>query len=63
MGRDDLARLIQELADLSDSTARRRAQTVARWLCDLGLVEEEQGKLVYKTPASTTVVTHQRQAA
>lgn len=63
MGRDGLAHLIQGLVNLSDSTARRRAQTIARWLCDLGLVQEQQGKLVYKTPAPATTAAHQRQAA
>lgn len=61
MGRDGLARLIQELADLSDSTAYRRAQTLERWLCELGLVTKDHGRLVYQTP--TPAGAGQRRAA
>ena len=63
MGRDGLARQIQGLVNLSDSTAYRRAQTLERWLCELGLVHKEHGLLVYKAPVPATVVAHQRQAA
>ena len=63
MGRDGLARQIKELSNLADSTARRRAQTVARWLCDLDLVQQQDGKLIYQAPVPATIASHQRQAA
>jgi hypothetical protein len=62
LSRDGLARLIQDLAPLSYSTACRRAQTIARWLCTLGLARKEQGLLVYCGPAPLTTA-EQRQAA
>jgi hypothetical protein len=63
LNRDGLARLIQELAPLSESTARRRAQTIALWLCTLGLAKKEQGRLVYNGSAPLTGMDGQRQAA
>jgi len=62
LSRDRLAQLIQSLTPLSDSTARRRAQTIAQWLCTLGLARKEQGLLVYCGPAPLTAAA-QRQAA
>jgi len=58
LSRDSMTRLIQGMVDLSDSTAHRRAQTITRWLCDLGLAEKNQGRLVYCGAGG-----YQRQAA
>lgn len=63
LSRHGLARLIQELVPLADSTAGRRAQTIERWLCELGLVNKDQGQLIFKAPAPTNIAAGQRQAA
>lgn len=63
LGRDGLARLIQDLAPLSDSTARRRAQTLSLWLCTLGLASKQQGRLVYCGPVTLASAVRQQQAA
>lgn len=63
LSRDALARLIQEIAPLSDSTARRRAQTISLWLRTLGLAAKQGGRLVYTSPAALAPATRQRQAA
>ncbi len=46
----DIAQLLQQLAPLSESTARRRATTIAKWLCTLGIAKKEHGALVYCSP-------------
>lgn len=63
LSRDGLARLIQELTPLADSTARRRAQTIELWLCTLGLARKEQGRLIYNGSAPLRDADWQRQAA
>jgi len=50
MDLNGIARLLQGLAPLSDSTARRRAQTIGLWLRDLGLVARKDGRLTYCGP-------------
>jgi hypothetical protein len=62
LSRDRVAELIQGLTSLSDSTARRRAQTISQWLCTLGLATKQQGQLLYCGPALLTAAS-QRQAA
>jgi hypothetical protein len=47
---DELAMLIQRMAPLAHSTARRRASTVATWLCNLGLARWNENILVYSGP-------------
>jgi hypothetical protein len=47
---DELAALIQRMAPLAHSTARRRASTVANWLCNLGLARWSDNILIYSGP-------------
>jgi hypothetical protein len=47
---DELAVLLQGMAPLARSTARRRASTVANWLCNLGLARWNENVLVYSGP-------------
>lgn len=48
--REGIARTIQQLAPLSTSTALRRAQTVAAWLCAVGIASWREGRLYYVSP-------------
>jgi hypothetical protein len=45
-----IARVIQRLAPLSDSTALRRAQTMIAWLRDLDMATWRDGRLHYTGP-------------
>lgn len=47
---DELAALLQQMAPLAHSTARRRASTVANWLCNLGLARWNESVLIYTGP-------------
>jgi hypothetical protein len=62
LSREQLAQTIKELTQLSGSTARRRAQTIAQWLCALGLAKKEQGCLVYCGPVLLTAIELRRAA-
>jgi len=46
LSREGLATVVQQIGDLADSTARRRAQTIAAWLCAVGLAAWREGQLV-----------------
>ncbi len=46
MDRDSIAALLQSLAPISASTARRRTQTVTAWLCTAGLAVWNDGRLM-----------------
>jgi hypothetical protein len=48
--REGVAQTLQRIATLSESTAWRRAQTVATWLRDMGLAEWRGGRLWYTGP-------------
>ncbi|NTU78206.1 MAG: hypothetical protein HGA45_02185 [Chloroflexales bacterium] len=50
LDRAALARVLQSLAPLADSTAHRRAYTVAAWLMAVGLAEWRDGCLRYTGP-------------
>lgn len=50
LSRQGLAEVVQRLGDLADSTARRRAQTIAAWLCAVGVATWRDGLLVLVTP-------------
>ncbi len=50
LDRAALARVLQGLAPLADSTAQRRAYTVAAWLTAVGLAEWRAGRLCYSGP-------------
>lgn len=63
LDRKGLARLIRGMVDLSDSTAGRRGQTIASWLCTLGLATKQRGLLVYRGTAAPAPATRQRQMA
>jgi hypothetical protein len=47
---DELAALLQRIAPLAHSTARRRAGTIANWLCNLGLARWSENVLFYSGP-------------
>ncbi|RRR66528.1 MAG: hypothetical protein EI684_20615 [Candidatus Viridilinea halotolerans] len=49
--RAEIAQTLQALAPLADSTAHRRAFTVAAWLAAVGLAEWRDGRLHYSGPA------------
>lgn len=51
LGRADVGRILQTLAPLAESTAYRRAATVAAWLCEVGLADWDDGRLRYCGPA------------
>jgi C-terminal AAA-associated domain len=42
-----IAQVLQRLAPLAESTAQRRARTVAAWLCTTGIASWRDGKLRY----------------
>jgi hypothetical protein len=48
--RAEVAAVLQGLAPLAESTALRRAATVAAWLCATGLAEWQKGRLAYCGP-------------
>jgi hypothetical protein len=50
LDRPAIARVLQGLAPLADSTAQRRAYTVAAWLTAAGLAEWRDGRLCYSGP-------------
>jgi hypothetical protein len=50
LDRAGLARVLQELAPLADSTAQRRTHTLAAWLTAVGLAEWRGGMLRYSGP-------------
>lgn len=50
LDRAALARALQSLAPLADSTAQRRAHTLAAWLTAVGLAEWRDGLLHYTGP-------------
>jgi hypothetical protein len=50
LDRAALAHVLQGLAPLADSTAQRRAYTVAAWLTAVGLAEWRAGYLCYSGP-------------
>ena len=47
---DAIGLLLQEMAPLAASTARRRARTVVRWLCDVELARWHHAIVVYSGP-------------
>jgi len=47
---DEIASVLQRLAPLSASTARRRAQTISAWLRDLNMACLRDGRLRYVGP-------------
>ncbi|MEI6776066.1 MAG: AAA-associated domain-containing protein [Chloroflexales bacterium] len=48
--RTEIASVLQDLAPLAQSTAIRRAATVAAWLCATGLARWEKSRLAYCGP-------------
>jgi len=62
MDLDELARVLQRLAPLSDSTARRRAHTIVAWLRDLDLAAWRDGRLCYAGPRLLMAAPSERQA-
>lgn len=48
--RAEIAAVLQTLAPLAQSTALRRAATVAAWLCATGLAHWQDGRLAYCGP-------------
>lgn len=63
LSRNELAQRIQELTDLADSTAKRRAQTIELWLCTLGLATKNQNRLSYTSPTQLTAELERKRAA
>lgn len=49
--RHDIARILQQLAPLAESTALRRAATVTAWLTEIGLADWRDDRLRYCGPA------------
>ena len=47
---DAIGVLLQEMAPLAPSTARRRARTVVSWLCDVGLARFTDAIVIYSGP-------------
>ena len=47
LGLDGVATVLQELAPLAASTARRRAHTIVRWLTNAGIADWRDGNLHY----------------
>lgn len=50
LDRRGIAAVLQQLAPLADSTAQRRAFTVAAWLCAVDLAAWQDGRLIYTGP-------------
>lgn len=44
---DGVARVLQQIAPLAESTARRRAHTIVRWLTNAGIADWRDGRLRY----------------
>jgi hypothetical protein len=51
LSRADVARILQQLAPLAESTALRRAATVTSWLTEIGLADWREDRLYYCGPA------------
>lgn len=51
---DAIGFLLQQMAPLAPSTARRRARTVVSWLCDVGLARWNDMIVVYSGPQLAT---------
>ncbi len=51
LDRRGVAQALQSMAPLADSTAQRRAFTIAAWLCDVGLAEWHGNRIYYSGPA------------
>lgn len=51
---DAIGVLLQQMAPLAASTARRRARTVVSWLCDVGLARFNDAMVVYSGPQLAT---------
>lgn len=51
---DAIGVLLQQMAPLAPSTARRRAHTVVSWLCDVGLARWHDAIIVYSGPQLAT---------
>lgn len=49
--RNDVARILQKLAPLADSTAQRRASTAIAWLTEIGLADWRDNRLYYCGPS------------
>jgi hypothetical protein len=62
LDRSGLARVLQGLAPLADSTAQRRAHTLAAWLTAVGLAEWRGGVLCYSGPNLPIATTPDRAA-
>ncbi|MEI7643484.1 MAG: hypothetical protein WCJ55_04155 [Chloroflexales bacterium] len=61
--RTEIATVLQSLAPLAQSTAVRRAATVAAWLCATSLARWERGRLAYCGPNVPVQPLLQRQNA
>ena len=61
--RSEIAVVLQDLAPLAQSTATRRATTVAAWLCATGLARWESGRLAYCGPNVPVQPSFPRQSA
>ncbi len=56
---DELGVLLQGMAPLAPSTARRRARTIVRWLCEVELARWQHTIVVYSGPQlATHALTH-----
>ncbi|MGQ9611816.1 MAG: DUF7226 domain-containing protein [Chloroflexus sp.] len=51
LSRNDVARILQQLAPLAESTAQRRASTVTAWLTEIGLTDWRDDRLYYCGPS------------
>lgn len=51
---DEISVLLQGMAPLAPSTARRRARTVVSWLCDVGLARWNDTVIIYTGPQLAT---------
>ncbi len=54
--RHDVARILQQLAPLAETTAHRRATTVISWLTEIGLAYWRDDRLCYCGPALPVAV-------
>ncbi len=62
LDRSALAHVLQGLAPLAESTAQRRAHTIAAWLTAVGLAEWREGRLHYTGPNLPIAATPDRAA-
>lgn len=51
LDRQHIARILQQLAPLADSTALRRASTITSWLTEIGLADRRDDRLYYCGPS------------